>query len=88
MAGFVELQDNGHLDLLYVHPEFERRGVASSLLSACTAWGTQHEIAFLFTEASLTARPFFDHHGFRLITPQTVVRNGETFINFRMEKRL
>jgi hypothetical protein len=26
IAGFAKLEANGHLDLLYVHPDFGRRG--------------------------------------------------------------
>ena len=31
IAGFSELEVDGHLDMMYVHPAFQRRGVASAL---------------------------------------------------------
>ena len=31
ISGFVAIESNGHLDLLYVHPEYQRRGIASAL---------------------------------------------------------
>ncbi len=31
LAGFVSYNDEGYLDLLFTHPAFARRGVASSL---------------------------------------------------------
>jgi putative acetyltransferase len=45
-------------------------------------------IVRLFTEASITARPFFEHSGFSLIAEQVVVCRGVEFVNFRMDKHL
>jgi putative acetyltransferase len=42
----------------------------------------------MHTEASLTARPAFEANGYRVIAAQTVRFNGQSFRNFRMEKRL
>ena len=42
----------------------------------------------LFTEASITARPFFEHRGFRVIAPQRMIRWAEEFLNYRMDKSL
>ena len=38
--------------------------------------------------ASVTARPFFERHGFRVIAPQTVAKRGQSLLNFRMDKPL
>lgn len=45
-------------------------------------------IARLFTEASITARPFFTKCGFVLLASQRVEKHGQVLTNFRMEKRL
>jgi len=42
----------------------------------------------LFTESSITAKPFFLRKGFRIISQQTVEFRNTQFINFRMEKYL
>ncbi len=42
----------------------------------------------IFTKASITARPFFEPSGFRVITAQRVEIPGQTLRNFLMEKRL
>ncbi|HEY4921438.1 MAG TPA: hypothetical protein VII40_15150 [Xanthobacteraceae bacterium] len=39
-------------------------------------------------EASITARPFFEHRGFRVIAPQRVMRWAQEFLNYRMDKAL
>jgi putative acetyltransferase len=42
----------------------------------------------LFTEASITARPFFEAHGFTALAPQVVTCRGAEFVNYRMERYL
>jgi putative acetyltransferase len=88
VAGFIELQSHGHLDMLYVHPAHQRQGVAGALLQQLEAAARELGIGRLNTEASITARPFFERRGFRLIASQTVVLRGQELVNFRMEKRL
>lgn len=36
---------------------------------------------------SITARPFFEHHGFVAVTEQHPVRAGVELVNWRMVKR-
>lgn len=87
-AGFISLEWDGHLDMLYVHPDFGGRGVASMLLRQLEASAKSCGLIRLFTEASITAKPFFESRGFRVIEPQTVIRRGQALVNFRMERRL
>jgi putative acetyltransferase len=88
VVGFIELEARGHLDMMYVHPGHQRGGVATALLAHLEAEACEQGLERLFTEASLSARPFFERRGFVLIAPQTVIVRGQSFVNFRMEKRL
>jgi putative acetyltransferase len=88
MAGFISLEWDGHIDLLYIHPDFQSRGVASMLLWRLEASAEARGLVRLFTEASITAKPFFERRGFRVIAAQTVLRRGQALANFRMERRL
>jgi putative acetyltransferase len=87
-VGFTSLERNGHLDLLFVHAEHQRRGIASALLSGVESAARDQGLTRLFTESSITARAFFARRGFRLIAPQRVSIRGQEFINYRMEKAL
>jgi len=87
LAGFVSVEKGGYLDLLFTHPARQGMGTASRLLEAVEAALCGVE-TMLTTEASITARPFFSRRGFTVIAPQQVSVRGETFINYRMEKRL
>ncbi len=86
--GFTDLEADGHLDMMFVHPAHQGRGVASRLLAAVEAAAQAGGLARIFTEASITARPFFERRGFTLIAAQSVAIRGQVLTNFRMEKLL
>jgi putative acetyltransferase len=87
-VGFITFEPNGHLDHLYVHRHFQRQGVASALFRRIEEEAVSRGITRIFTEASITARPFFEQMGFQVIAPQNVAVRGVSFLNFRMEKFL
>jgi putative acetyltransferase len=86
--GFAELEPNGHIDRLYVSADHQRRGIGRALLAALVAEARRLGVARLFTEASITARPFFESQGFVVLAPQVVTCRGAEFVNYRMERRL
>lgn len=88
ITGFADLESNGHLDRFYVHADYQRQGIGQSLLSEIEQEARRLNLSQIFTEASITARPFFERHGFVLVARQEVHRRGETFINYRMAKPL
>jgi putative acetyltransferase len=87
-VGFVALARDGQIDMLYVHVDHQGQGIASALLGSAEAWARTRGLARLFTEATITARPFFERRGFRVIAPHRVVRRALEFINYRMDKLL
>jgi putative acetyltransferase len=88
IAGFGELEPNGHIDCFYCHKTYQRCGVGSQLYGAIEAKAVELSVRRLFVEASITARPFFQRMGFAVVEEQTVMRRDETFINYVMEKFL
>ena len=87
-VGFAELEPDGHVDRVYVSADRQRRGVGRQLLAAIVAEAQRAGLARLFTEASITARPFFEAHGFAVLAPQVVRCRGAEFVNYRMERVL
>ncbi len=87
-AGFISLEPEGHLDLLYADPDFRGRGIASALLHRLETSARATGLSRLSTDASITARPFFARRGFRLIEARSVVRNGVALATHRMERTL
>ena len=87
IAGFIDLEGSGHIDMLFVDPACQRRGVASVLLDTVENAARVQRLAVLDTDASITARPFFEKHGFQIVRSQEVALRGQRLTNFRMEKR-
>lgn len=60
IVGFGNVNGFGVIDLLYVHKNFQGRGIAFSLLRELETDARLDGFAELTTEASITARPFFE----------------------------
>ena len=87
-VGFAELEADGHIDRVYVSADHQRRGIGRQLLDAVVAEARRVGLARLFTEASITARPFFEAQGFAMMALQVVTCRGAEFVNYRMERVL
>jgi putative acetyltransferase len=84
LAGFIRMENEHHLDLLYVHPEFQRQGVARALFARALKWAMGQGATQLISDVSITARPFFERMGFHVAQLQTIEREGIQLRNFRM----
>ena len=93
IIGFGDMDRSGYLDRLYVHKDFQGRGIASAICDTLESVveenqkeaGDTAKNCFI-THASITARPFFEKRGYRVIREQLVERRGEKLKNFVMEK--
>ena len=85
IAGFARVDETGCVDLLYVHPEVQRQGVGRALFNRVISWAVNRGIRHLRSEVSITARPFFEKIGFRVVRQQVVERRGVSPHNFPME---
>jgi N-acetylglutamate synthase-like GNAT family acetyltransferase len=88
IIAFAELEHDGHLNMFYCQRDAIRRGVGRSLYRAVELKAVALGLECIFTEASITARAFFEHCGLSTLSKQTVTRSGIELLNFRMEKRL
>jgi putative acetyltransferase len=88
IRGFAELENEGHIGAVYVHPGYQRKGVASALLDKLEKEAIERGATCLSTEASITAQPFFAKRGFETIAAQDVEYRGQIFRNYRMRKQV
>lgn len=88
LIGFISWAPNGHIDLLFTAPQHARKGIASALCIQVEAALSATGINTAFTEASLVARPFFEHRGFVVTEAQDLDRNGVRFRRYAMQKTL
>lgn len=80
IAGFGDIDETGYLDRLYVHKEHQREGIAAALCSRLEA----HVQGNILTHASITARPFFQKRGYKVLKEQQVERQNVLLTNFVM----
>jgi len=88
IAGFIDVEDDGHIDLLYVSPAAARLGVAQGLLEAAEALAGLNGLNRLFAEASETARPLFDRLGYSIVARRDFEVVGVPIHNWAVEKVL
>ncbi|MEC5340997.1 GNAT family N-acetyltransferase [Brenneria populi] len=88
IIGFISLENFSYIDLLFVHPDYLRLGVATRLLKGPEGEAVRNGVGAITTDASITAKLFFAKHGFAVVRKQEVSLRGQSFINFNMEKKL
>ncbi len=88
LVGFIDTTYSGYLDRLYVHKDYQGKGIASNLLHNLEMIAREHSIAELLTDASITAKPFFELNGFTVCKEQNKLFGGMHFINYLMRKKL
>ncbi|NQU48784.1 MAG: GNAT family N-acetyltransferase [Planctomycetes bacterium] len=88
IVGFITLEDNGHIDWTYTHPDYQRRGIAGRLYQHLEDVARGKGIRRLHVEASYLAKPFFAQRGFSELCKNDTQRHGQTLTNWSMEKHL
>lgn len=82
ILGFGDIDKTGYLDRLFVHAEHQRKGIATAICDQLE----QAVPGKITTHASITAKPFFEKRGYKVIKKQEVERQGIFLTNFVMEK--
>ncbi|MGN0114265.1 MAG: GNAT family N-acetyltransferase [Acutalibacteraceae bacterium] len=85
IVGFGDIDVSGYLDRLYVHKDFQHRGIATAI---CERLEQTVATDRIITHASVTAKPFFERRGYGVIKRQQVIRAGIPLTNYVMEKLL
>lgn len=84
VAGFSDVGADAYIDMMFVAPKFGRRGVAGALLTHLHGIAVGAGASELYTNASITARPFFEQHGFAVVAEQHPVTHGVAMTNYKM----
>lgn len=87
-VGFASLKGADEIDMLYVHSSVGRQGLATLLVDALERLAAARGAKRLVTDASDTARDFFENRGFKPQRRNTVSRGREWLGTTTMEKSL
>lgn len=87
-AGFSDVGPEGYIDMMFVAPRYLRIGVARHLLGHVEAHARAERLTELTANVSITARPFFERHGFLVEAEQHPVMAGVQLTNYAMKKKL
>lgn len=88
ITGFGTLRDYTYIDMLYVHKDYQGRGVASLIYREIEQAALSVGSVSLTSDVSITAKPFFQSRGFRVIAEQRNILQRVEIINYKMQKIL
>lgn len=83
IVGFSDMSPTGYLDRLFVHKDFQRKGIAKLLVKRLENMSSSKKF---HTYASKTAVPFFQSIGYRVVKENEVLLRRQYFVNYEMEK--
>lgn len=88
MVGYSSMNKDGYLHSMFVHKDWQGKGIASLLLTEVENMARQFGVTRITSEVSLTARPFFEKQGYSVIKSQKAKANQLELTNFVMQKLL
>ena len=83
IVGFGDIDKSGYLDRLFVHRDYQRQGIGSAV---CDELEKSVKSGRIITHSCVTAKPFFEKRGYKVIKEEQTVRNGISLTYYIMEK--
>ena len=83
LVGFAEFYDD-YIDCFYVHHEYQGCGVGKMLINHIFKIVKEQKQTLLRVDASITAKPFFEKFGFKVLKKNRVKRGNIELTNFIM----
>ena len=88
ILGYSDIQKNGYINHFFCHHQHQCQGVGSALIKHIHSLAKQQGTTQLSADVSITAKPFFEIKGFKVVKKQAVPIRGQIFVNFKMTKTL
>lgn len=83
IVGFISMANDGLIDLLFTHPKYQNKRIATKLLKEIERLGKKKKY---YTFSSITAKPFFERNGY-ILNKENIVRLGNVELtNYLMIK--
>ncbi|WP_404969888.1 GNAT family N-acetyltransferase [Vibrio campbellii] len=88
IVGYSDVQPSGLVDHFFCHHEYQGQGVGRALMTHVIKQAEAKELDKIYSEVSITARPFYEHMGFTVVNEQQIEVRGATLTNYVMERHL
>lgn len=88
LVGFGSLENPNYIDFMYVNHSFLRNGIASIIFQNLMDKALRNNCQFVISDVSITAKPFFESKGFKVVKENRNLAHGVELINYRMKKDL
>jgi putative acetyltransferase len=86
IIGFCSMENDGYLDFMYIHKDFQKSGVAKKLLTNIEDHARKSSVKKIYSHVSKTARPFFEKQGYTKTGEQINRVSTIEFVNSIMTK--
>ena len=83
IVGFADMDDTGYLGRLYVHKDYQGKGIGKAL---CDTVEKAVDVPKYTLHSSITARPFYEKLGYRTVEMRQMPRKDQFITIFVMEK--
>lgn len=88
IIGFSDINNEGYLDRLFIHKDFQKQGVAAALVKQLENEALEYRIKKLTVQSSITAKPFFLKMGFYLVEKSYLKIRGMKLRNYLLAKNI
>lgn len=85
IVGYSDVQPSGLVDHFFCHHEYQGQGVGRALMTHVIKQAEAKGLNRIYSEVSITARPFYEHMGFTVVNEQKIEVRGATLTNYVME---
>lgn len=86
IVGFISIEENGFINRLFTHKDYQRQGIATRLLKEAEKWAIKNRISTLSLDSSKTAEGFYLRRGFVKSGVSVMEREGVVFKSSIMKK--
>lgn len=88
IAAFAQRHPQSHINMLYTHPDFSRKGIATALLEELFAAAKRDGLSELTVDASRASRALFAKAGFEGSESEWITRENVSIERFPMRMAL
>jgi putative acetyltransferase len=79
-VGFAGMRPDGEVHVVFVHKDYQRKGIAKAMMNELLAIARKSGIQRLYLESSVNAKEFYERFGFVAETENLKEYNGEYFL--------